>query len=80
MFWLDAYEKRGTVYLFGKVKADKNASGYVSCCLVVKNNRRSMFVLPKLCSDGTRASMMDVHKEMKNVLQPSCIPLRGGAR
>ncbi|GMI02114.1 hypothetical protein TrST_g14239 [Triparma strigata] len=79
MFWLDAYEKRGTVYLFGKVKADKTASGYVSCCLVVKNNRRSMFVLPKMGSDGTRASMMDVHKEMKSVLQPSCIPLKGGA-
>ena len=82
MFWLDAYEKRGTVYLFGKVRADKSnpSAGFVSCCLVVKNNMRSMFVLPRVDPDtGEPFGMMDVHRELKSVLQPSCIPLRAGA-
>ncbi|GMI27466.1 hypothetical protein TeGR_g5479 [Tetraparma gracilis] len=44
MFWLDAYEKRGVVYLFGKVEAELGnpAAGFVSCCVVVSGNERNM--------------------------------------
>lgn len=52
-YWLDAWEDRfvkpGVVYLFGKVyvnPTDKRA-GCVSCCLVVKNVNRQMFLLPR---------------------------------
>lgn len=52
-FWIDAWEdkflKPGVVYLFGKVyvnPANKRA-GCVSCCLVVKNINRQMFLLPR---------------------------------
>ena len=84
MFWLDAFAKAGVVYLFGKVhyppKSGEGKGSYVSCCVTVKNNMRSMFVLPRLNSEtGERESMMNVHKEMKQVLQPSCIPLKAGA-
>lgn len=52
-YWLDAWEDRfvkpGVVYLFGKVYAkpsDKKA-GCLSCCVVVKNVTRQMFLLPR---------------------------------
>ncbi|CAG8628060.1 15156_t:CDS:10, partial [Dentiscutata erythropus] len=46
MFWIDAYEKQGNVHLFGKI-FDKDANLYVSCCLIVKNIDRNVFVLPR---------------------------------
>ena len=49
-YWLDAYEdsykQPGTVYLFGKSFAD-SIKKYVSCCLVVKNIDRKIFLLPR---------------------------------
>ena len=93
MFWLDAFEKHGDIYLYGKVAVpnDDDANGnkvnrFVSCCAVVKGNLRNLFVLPrkKQNSDGgddeaEYCDMMDVHQELKGILQPSCIPLREGA-
>ncbi len=76
MFWTDAHEKDGVVYLFGKTALD---TGFVSCCAVVRNNLHNLFVLPRKKSDGKEFSMMDVHNEMKSVLQPSCIPKVKGA-
>uniref|UniRef100_A0A7S2UH04 DNA polymerase n=1 Tax=Attheya septentrionalis TaxID=420275 RepID=A0A7S2UH04_9STRA len=95
MFWIDACEKNGVVYLYGKVEVVHNSgkdnkkpqSSFVSCCVVVRNNLRSLFVLPrrKNGSDPNSGdeleyeSMADVHKEMNSVLKPKCIPLVEGA-
>lgn len=52
-YWLDAWEDRfvkpGVVYLFGKVYVNPSnkKAGCVSCCLVVKNVNRQMFLLPR---------------------------------
>jgi len=46
-YWIDAYEEPsipGTVFLFGKVGV---AGGHVSCCVIVKNIQRCMYVLPR---------------------------------
>jgi len=62
IFWFDAHEdaynKPGTVYLFGKaVKPGTNE--LQSCCVVVENVFRTNYVLPK---EGVE--MADVHKEI----------------
>ena len=52
-YWLDAWEDRfvkpGVVFLFGKVYANPSnkKAGCVSCCLVVRNVNRQMFLLPR---------------------------------
>lgn len=52
-YWLDAWEDRfvkpGVVYLFGKVYVNPSnkKAGCASCCLVVKNVNRQMFLLPR---------------------------------
>lgn len=46
MFWIDAYEKNGVVYLFGKVFS-KSTGVYTSCCVVVNGIERNLFVLPR---------------------------------
>ena len=49
-YWLDAYEDQykqpGVVYMFGKTYAH-SAKQYVSCCVVVKNIDRKIFLLPR---------------------------------
>ncbi|KAI9348733.1 putative DNA polymerase alpha catalytic subunit [Zopfochytrium polystomum] len=72
MFWFDAFEKDGVVYLFGKVFRDVDKK-FASCCLVVKNIMRNVFVLPRRKKlDGTKLSdndviMGDVYKEFVEV-------------
>ncbi|KAL3944971.1 MAG: hypothetical protein SGBAC_000947 [Bacillariaceae sp.] len=82
IFWFDAKEVRGDIHLYGKV-ASKQEEGkpqqFVSCCVVVKGNLRNLFVLPRKNADGEYVGMEHVHGEMKNVLQPSCIPKIAGA-
>lgn len=52
-YWLDAWEDRfvkpGVVYLFGKVYVNplNKKAGCASCCLVVKNVNRQLFLLPR---------------------------------
>ncbi|KAJ3221314.1 DNA-directed DNA polymerase alpha catalytic subunit pol1 [Clydaea vesicula] len=46
LFWIDAYEKNGIVYLFGKV-FNKNEQKFVSCCVTINNMLRNIFVLPR---------------------------------
>ncbi|CAG8477126.1 10329_t:CDS:2, partial [Diversispora eburnea] len=46
MYWIDAYEKQGIVYLFGKT-FDKIANSYVSCCVTVQNIQRNLFFLSR---------------------------------
>ncbi|CAI9736724.1 DNA polymerase alpha catalytic subunit-like [Octopus vulgaris] len=49
-YWFDAYEdifnKKGVVYLFGKVWYE-SANSYVSCCVAVKNIERRIRILPR---------------------------------
>ncbi|KAJ3161309.1 DNA-directed DNA polymerase alpha catalytic subunit pol1 [Geranomyces michiganensis] len=69
MFWFDATEVDGVVYLFGKVQNKENGS-YISCCSVVNNIQRNVFVLPReklLGADGLptdkEVTMTDVFTE-----------------
>jgi len=86
MFWMDVAERNGDILVFGKVPVENTAPNgkttithYVSCCATVKNNVRNLFVLPRKKDNGEYESMMDVHSEVKSVLQPSCIPHVAGA-
>lgn len=49
-FWLDAFEDNfkhpGIVYLFGKIWIE-SANCHVSCCIIVKNIERRVFLLPR---------------------------------
>jgi hypothetical protein len=76
MFWLDACEVQGDILLFGKVEVDGT---FISCCAKVQGNKRSLYCLPRKNSDGEYVNMMDVHQEIKSILQPSCIPIKEGA-
>lgn len=103
MFWLDASERNGVVYLYGKVKVPiqtkegakpQQSFTYQSCCVIIPNNQRNLFVLPRIIkSDASKASseeeeedatverypIGEVYNELKSVLQPSCIPHSQGA-
>lgn len=52
-YWIDAWEdkfvKPGVVYMFGKVYVNPSnkKAGCVSCCLVVKNVNRKLYLLPR---------------------------------
>ncbi|XP_073947289.1 DNA polymerase alpha catalytic subunit [Choristoneura fumiferana] len=79
-FWLDAWEDRfvkpGVVYLFGRVYVDPSnkKAGSVSCCLIVKNVDRQLFLLPReykldpitLEPTDEEVTMMDVYEEFNN--------------
>ncbi|XP_013168411.1 PREDICTED: DNA polymerase alpha catalytic subunit [Papilio xuthus] len=76
-YWLDAWEDRfvkpGVVYLFGKtyVNPTNKQAGCVSCCVVVKNVNRQIFLLPReykldpvtFEQTDQEVSMMDMYKE-----------------
>ncbi|CAO3664087.1 unnamed protein product [Rhizopus stolonifer] len=49
MWWYDAFERRskGHVYLFGK-QYEKSIDDYTSCCVLVKNIQREIYVLPRV--------------------------------
>lgn len=76
MYWFDAYEMGGTVYLFGKAhrKGEENGKeNYVSCCVTIKGIVRVLFVLPrtkKLENDvetDEDVSCKDVYREFDQV-------------
>ena len=51
LYWTDAAEREGVVYLYGLVRAPADEEGepeYQSCCVAVTNNQRSLFVLPRI--------------------------------
>ncbi|CAB4492189.1 unnamed protein product [Rhizophagus irregularis] len=46
LFWIDAVEKFGIVYIIGKVFNNESKT-YISCCATVKNIHRNVFILPR---------------------------------
>ena len=72
MFWMDIQENRkGEIYLFGKVQ---HQGKFVSACLLVTENVRNIFVLPR---EGH--AMMDVHGEINEIMHASVLPRVAGA-
>lgn len=78
LFYMDAAERNGDIYLYGKVASPVDKTKFVSCCVVVKGNLRNLFVLPRKTEDGY-VSMEQVYNEINGVLQPKCIPKVAGA-
>lgn len=87
MYWLDASESNGLLYIFGKVPItdDAGVKRFVSCCVVVHGSERNLFVLPRCTvdtfkEDGTpeRVNMGEVHKEISSILVPGIIPRSAG--
>jgi len=87
MYWLDASESNGLLYIFGKVPTtdDAGVKRFVSCCVVVHGSERNLFVLPRCTvdtfkEDGTpeRVNMGEVHKEISSMLVPGIIPRSAG--
>ncbi|KAJ2856063.1 DNA-directed DNA polymerase alpha catalytic subunit pol1, partial [Coemansia erecta] len=67
MYWLDASETNGTVYLFGKLIGTSGL--FESCCLRVANVERNVFLLPRTNSKAAdeRFSAIDVHGEFESL-------------
>ncbi|CAG9782777.1 unnamed protein product [Diatraea saccharalis] len=79
-YWLDAWEDRflkpGVVFLFGKVYANPSdkKGGSLSCCVVVKNINRQLFLLPReykldsitLEATDQEVTMMDLYEEFNS--------------
>ncbi|KAG0799004.1 hypothetical protein G6F22_003661 [Rhizopus arrhizus] len=75
IWWYDVYEQRskGYIYLFGK-QYEESVNDYVSCCVLVKNIQREIYILPrkfKLSDQGEETSetidMSDVRKEIQEL-------------
>jgi DNA polymerase Pol2 len=79
LFWMDAVERRGDVFVYGKVASPTEPDKFVSCCVIVKGNMRNLFVLPRKDENGVYVDFTKVHEELKGILQPSCIPKVVGA-
>lgn len=86
MYWIDATESNGVLYLFGKVPVTE-AGGekyFVSCCVAVHGNERNLFVLPKSTgvsqADGTdmRAPLQEVYGDLTKLLVPDIVPRAQG--
>ncbi|KAJ0411569.1 hypothetical protein ATCC90586_004219 [Pythium insidiosum] len=89
MFWMDAVEVRdrpGKLYLIGKRRLPQG--GFQSCCVVVNNLERYMYLVPRLTDDELSAGVsglrdlpapeqqrhwMAMHEEIRRLLIPSCI-------
>ncbi|KAF4322275.1 hypothetical protein JM18_003472 [Phytophthora kernoviae] len=88
LYWMDAVEVRerpGKIYLIGKIKVSPNPEDpnsqpiYKSCCVVVNNLQRYMYLVPKgtplneLSESEQQEAWLRMHEEIHNVLIPSCI-------
>ena len=86
MYWMDATEINGVIYLFGKTIVGDMATQprkYASCCVAVHGLERNLFVLPKVVSHDVggvpvRAGLGEVHKELQSILIPTVIPRQAG--
>ncbi|XP_036602466.1 DNA polymerase alpha catalytic subunit isoform X2 [Trichosurus vulpecula] len=72
-YWLDAYEDQynqpGVVFLFGRVWIE-SAETHVSCCVMVKNIERTLYLLPREEQiDLTTGEKKGIPVTMKDVYQ-----------
>ena len=85
MYWMDAIEVRdrpGKLYLMGKMKDHENET-FKSCCIVVENLERYLYVVPKIPKGSKPIAEMEteernnlwmnIHTELQRLLIPSCI-------
>jgi DNA polymerase alpha subunit A len=87
MFWIDAVEKNGVVYVFGKlpITEEGKPQRFVSCCVTVHGCERNLFVLPRAIEGfdkdkkQLRANPADVYNEMSKLLTPAIIPKSEGS-
>ncbi|KAJ1730945.1 DNA-directed DNA polymerase alpha catalytic subunit pol1, partial [Coemansia sp. Benny D160-2] len=67
MYWLDALEKNGALYLVGKTRTD-NGSEYQSCCVKVSGIERNVFLLPRIDpATDERYPVLAVHRELETL-------------
>ncbi|KAJ2235067.1 DNA-directed DNA polymerase alpha catalytic subunit pol1, partial [Coemansia sp. RSA 455] len=65
MYWIDAMEKNGNVYLFGKMA---QGTSYQSCCVQVTKLERNVFLLPRIDqATGERYDALDVHRDFEQL-------------
>lgn len=58
MYWLDAHEVHGTIYVFGKIW-NRHIHAFASCCIAVHGMERSLMILPRpYVLDGTPSPFM----------------------
>ncbi|ORX91154.1 hypothetical protein K493DRAFT_409457 [Basidiobolus meristosporus CBS 931.73] len=68
LYWIDVFEKNGSLYFFGKV-FNRSSNAYVSCCLAVNNLERNVFVLPRETKIDSAGNPTDVEVTMSDVYQ-----------
>ncbi|XP_018324520.1 DNA polymerase alpha catalytic subunit [Agrilus planipennis] len=72
-YWWDAFEdqnnKPGFVLLFGKVYNEESSS-YISCCVVVRNIDRKIYLLPRPQHKETQkpVTLIDVYNEFNDTI------------
>ncbi|KAF9357147.1 DNA-directed DNA polymerase alpha catalytic subunit pol1 [Mortierella sp. NVP85] len=66
MYWIDACEVRGVVYIFGKV-LQKASNNYISCCVAVQNMERNLFVLPRDKRVDGQGNETDIEVDLADV-------------
>ncbi|KAJ2836260.1 DNA-directed DNA polymerase alpha catalytic subunit pol1, partial [Coemansia sp. 'formosensis'] len=65
MYWIDAMEKNGNVYVFGKMA---QGATYQSCCVQVTGLERNVFLLPRIdAATGERYDALDVHRDFEQL-------------
>ncbi|KAF9984327.1 DNA-directed DNA polymerase alpha catalytic subunit pol1 [Modicella reniformis] len=66
MYWIDACEVRGVVYIFGKV-LQRSTNTYISCCVAVHNLERNLFVLPRVKRLDKQGNETDIEVDLADV-------------
>ncbi|TPX37489.1 DNA-directed DNA polymerase [Synchytrium microbalum] len=79
MYWFDMTEVKNVVYVFGKVY-HRTQQKYISCCVVVNNIQRNLFILPRKREVDEGGNETDVqvtweavHNEFNNIRQKAGI-------
>ena len=68
MYWIDAFERNGCVYFIGKTYVESQKK-FQSCCLVIRNIQRNLFVLPRqsrLSDPNKPISMEEAEQEFRS--------------
>ncbi|KAI9225803.1 MAG: DNA polymerase family B-domain-containing protein [Piptocephalis tieghemiana] len=74
MFWMDAYERQGLVWLFGKV-FHRESGQWMSTCVTIQGSLRNLYVLPQPAQYNEQgeevkagASALEVYNELRQLL------------